>query len=93
MASPSLRVRELICIAFCVYWKSGGPAAISTWVSLAVWLVIFSRSDAMNRAFERASPIGFTLVALLVAFGPRRLLAGAPGYTDAFYHFNPDNRR
>ncbi len=47
----------------------------------------------MNRAFERASPIGFTLVAQLVAFEPRRLLAGAPGYTDAFYHFNPDNRR
>ena len=47
----------------------------------------------MNRSFERTSPLGFTLVALLVALVAGRLLAGAPGYTDAFYHFNPDNRR
>lgn len=31
-------------------------------------------------------------MALFVAFVQGRLLAGAPGHTDAFYHFNAANR-
>jgi hypothetical protein len=37
---------------------------------------------------QRRSSVIFALIALVLAFALTRGLVGAPGYTDAFYHFN-----